>query len=115
MAVSLYCSEMLTFSHKILGVQLIYYLASPYNQRASLMARKVDNLAAKQENIVSLLDWEDPLEKGMATNFSIFAWRIPQRSLVGYSPWSLNQTELQVCMGTHSHTHTHTHTHIESR
>ena len=42
------------------------------------MAQKVDNMAAKQENIVSLLDWEDPLEKGMATNFSIFAWRIPQ-------------------------------------
>ena len=30
------------------------------------------------------------LEKGMATHSSVFAWRIPwQRSLVGYSPWSL--------------------------
>ena len=25
----------------------------------------------------SLLDWEDPLEEGMATHFSILAWRIP--------------------------------------
>ena len=25
----------------------------------------------------SILGWEDPLEKGMATHFSILAWRIP--------------------------------------
>ena len=24
------------------------------------------------------MDWEDLLEKGMATHFSILAWRIPQ-------------------------------------
>ena len=30
---------------------------------------------------------EDPLEKEMATHSSILAWRIPQRSLVGYRPW----------------------------
>ena len=29
---------------------------------------------------------EGPLEEGMATHSSILAWRIPQRSLVGYSP-----------------------------
>ena len=27
--------------------------------------------------LVSFLDWEDPLEKGMATSSSIVAWRIP--------------------------------------
>ena len=27
---------------------------------------------------VQFLGWEDPLEKGMATHFSILAWRIPQ-------------------------------------
>ena len=32
------------------------------------------------------LGWEDPLEKGMATHSSILVQRIPQRSLVGYSP-----------------------------
>ena len=26
---------------------------------------------------VQSLDWEDPLEKGMATHSSIVAWRIP--------------------------------------
>ena len=31
-----------------------------------------------QETWIQSLDWEDsPLEKGMATHFSILAWRIP--------------------------------------
>ena len=30
------------------------------------------------ETLVQPLGWEDPLEKGMATHFSILAWRIPQ-------------------------------------
>ena len=37
----------------------------------------VKNLPAMQENRVQSLDWEDPLEKRMATRGSIFAWRIP--------------------------------------
>ena len=35
------------------------------------------NLPAMQETWVSLLGWEDSLEKEMATHSSIFAWRIP--------------------------------------
>ena len=30
-----------------------------------------------QETQVQSLDWEDPLEKDMATHSSIFAWEIP--------------------------------------
>ena len=30
-----------------------------------------------QETHVRFLGWEDPLEKEMATHFSILAWRIP--------------------------------------
>ena len=37
----------------------------------------VKNLPAMQETLVRPLGWEDPLEKGMATHSSIFAWRIP--------------------------------------
>ena len=37
----------------------------------------VKNLPAMQETWVQSLGWEDPLEKGMATHFSILAWRIP--------------------------------------
>ena len=38
----------------------------------------VKNLPAMQETQVQSLGQEDPLEKGMATHSSIFAWRIPQ-------------------------------------
>ena len=40
----------------------------------------VENLPAKQEMLetwVRPLDWEDPLEEGMATHSNILAWRIP--------------------------------------
>ena len=30
-----------------------------------------------QETQVQFLDWEGPLEKGMATHLSVLAWRIP--------------------------------------
>ena len=33
-----------------------------------------------QEILVRPLDWEDPLEEGMATHSNIFAWRIPMDS-----------------------------------
>ena len=38
----------------------------------------VKNLPAMQETCVPSLGQEDPLEKGMATSFSILAWRIPK-------------------------------------
>ena len=44
---------------------------------ASLVAQTVKNLPAMQETQVQSLSWEDPLEKGIATHFSILAWRIP--------------------------------------
>jgi len=43
----------------------------------SLVAQIVKNLPAVQETWVWSLGLEDPLEKGMATHFSILAWRIP--------------------------------------
>ena len=44
---------------------------------ASLVAYLVKNTPAMQETWVRSLDWEDPLEKGMAIHFSILTWRIP--------------------------------------
>ena len=41
------------------------------------MAQTVKNLPAMQETWVRSLGQEDPPEKGMATCFSILAWRIP--------------------------------------
>ena len=37
----------------------------------------VKNPPARHETWVRSLGWEDPLEKGMATHFSVLAWRIP--------------------------------------
>ena len=55
---------------------------------------------------------EDPLEKGMATHSSIFAWKIPWTE----EPGGLQSLGSQrVKHNTHTHTHTHTHTqHFES-
>ena len=44
---------------------------------ASLVAQKAKNLPGMQETQFLFLDWEDPLEKGMATHSSILVWRIP--------------------------------------
>ena len=41
------------------------------------MAQKVNNLPAMEETRVRSLDWEDPLEKGMATHSSILTSKIP--------------------------------------
>ena len=38
----------------------------------------VKNPPSMQETWVRSLDWEDPLEKGVATHSSILAWRIPR-------------------------------------
>ena len=40
------------------------------------MAQMAKNLPAMWETWVGSLGWEDPLEEGMATYFSILAWRI---------------------------------------
>ena len=44
---------------------------------ASVVAQTVKNLPVVQETLVQSLGQEDPLEKGMATDSSILAWRIP--------------------------------------
>ena len=44
---------------------------------STLVTQMVKNLPAMQETLVQSLGWEDPLEKGMATHFSILAWKIP--------------------------------------
>ena len=43
----------------------------------SLVAQMVKNLPVIRDTWVRPLGWKDPLEKGMATHFSVPAWRIP--------------------------------------
>ena len=44
-------------------------------QSSCLEAQMVKTLLVMQETWVPSLVWEDPLEKEMATHFSILAWR----------------------------------------
>ena len=46
-------------------------------ERTSLVAQTVKSLPAMQETWIRSLGWEDPLEKEIATHFSILAWEIP--------------------------------------
>ena len=44
---------------------------------ASLVAQMVKNLSIMRKTWVQSLGWEDLLEKGMATHYSMLTWRIP--------------------------------------
>ena len=44
---------------------------------AYLVAQMVKNLPAMRETCVQSLDWENPLEEGMATHSIFLTWRIP--------------------------------------
>ena len=60
------------------GSKLGVFQFRPYALiRASLVAQMIKNLTAGQETWVQSLGREDPLEKEMATHFSILALRIP--------------------------------------
>ena len=72
----------------------------------------VKNLPANAGDTGSSLDWEDPLEKEMATHSSILAWKIPwtERCLAGYSPWGRKESDMTeharkhpLCVWTHAH------------
>ena len=58
------------------------------------MAQMVRNLPAMQEIRVQSLDWEDPLEKGMAAHSSILAWRVAWAEESGRL-WSMGVTKSQ--------------------
>ena len=63
----------------------------------------VKKLPAMWETWVRSLGWKDPLEKGLATDSSILAWKTHgQRSLGGYSPWGRKESDM-----TEQLTHTH--------
>ena len=55
------------------------------------MAQTAENLPAVQETWVQSLGQEDPLEKGMTTQSSILAWRIPRTEEPGGLPSMVSQ------------------------
>ena len=66
-----------TFSNTSYFTSLNYLTLSKIYFGASLVAQAVKRLPAMQETWARSLGQEDPLEKEMATHFSIPAWRIP--------------------------------------
>ena len=64
--------------------------------RISLVAKLVKNPPAMLETWVQPLGWEDPLEKEMATHFSIPAYRIPSRQEPGvlYGLWGCKELDM---------------------
>ena len=69
-----------------LNIKSAYWLKTSANRLgidfnkcwASFGAQLVKNPPAMWETWVRSLGWEDPLEKGTATHYSILAWRIPR-------------------------------------
>ena len=54
------------------------------------MTQMEKNLPAVRETWVQSLGREDPLEKGMATHYSILAWRIPWTE----EPWGHKESDM---------------------
>ena len=57
------------------------------------MTQMAKNLPAKRETQVQSLGREDPLEKGMATQYSCLEKFHVKRNLVGYSPWGYRESD----------------------
>ena len=68
-------------NNNIILLVIVYYVSEPWSFYQSFqgpqVAQMVKNLPAVQETWVQSLSWEDPLEKGTATNSSILTLRIP--------------------------------------
>ena len=93
---------------KSMGLQTVRYDWATEQQqqhddnRASPVVQRVKNPPIMQETQVLSLIRENPLEKEMATHYSILAWKkIPfhgRRSLTGYSPQGHKESEPTECL-----------------
>ena len=80
-----------------LGMWNYHEIWSPAEQdKASLVAQTVKNLPAMQKTWVWSLGGKDSLEKGMATQSSVLAWRIPWTEEPGglSSPWVHKKSDM---------------------
>ena len=84
----------------MLSAYLSYGLTQVFSARNTcglqywaLVAQAVKRLSTKQETRVQSLGREDLLEKEMAIHSNTVAWKIPWRSLVGYSPWGHKKSD----------------------
>ena len=73
--------------------EITYTILSLFRQSFQV-AQTIKNSFAMQETWVRSLDWEDFLEKGMATHSKILPGESHgPRSLAGYSPWDHKQSD----------------------
>ena len=70
------------------------------------MVQRLKRLPAMWETWVRSLDWEDPLEKELATHSSILAWRIPRTEKLG-GLQSTGHEEWDTTERLHFHFHFH--------
>ena len=60
-----------------------------------VVAQKLKCLPGMWETLVQSLGWEDSLEKAMAPQSSILAWKIPRAEQPGgYNPWGPKQLSM---------------------
>ena len=82
---------------------------------ASLVAQTVKNLPTMQETRVRSLDQEDPLEKEIATNSSVHAWKtLWTEELGGLQFMEMQQVGHDSVTRTHTHTLYHSTTFLDS-
>ena len=65
-------------------------------------ASQVKNLPANVGDAVQSLGREDPLQMEMTTHSSILAWKIPWRSLAGFSPQGCKELDRTEQLSTHT-------------
>ena len=76
-----------------------------WDSQAAQWSRTHLQMQETQEMRVRSPSWEDPLEKGIATHYSIPAWRTPWTELPG-GLWSMGPRRIGLNWATeHMHTH----------
>ena len=97
-----------SISHEVMGPDAMIFIFWMYPSDLILgfpVAQLVKNLPAVWETWARSLGWEDPLEKGMATDSSILAWRIPQTEAPGrLQSMGLQRVRHNWVTFTHAHT-----------
>ena len=68
------------------SMYLTIFSAFSWVYGASLVTQMVKRLSAMQDTRVQYLGWEDPLEKEMAVQSSVLAWKIPWTEEPGRLP-----------------------------
>ena len=80
-----------TFIHSFIQ----HYVPIPFGLPQWLSGKQPTRKAGEVRDTGSIPGWEDPLEKGRATDSSIFAWRIPWTEKPGgYSPCDRKELDM---------------------